>query len=140
MILAVALAHVAEGMAMETLLGTEHVEDLGGREHGEELVVIGLLDLLQLKLHLVALLHQLLATGIVSGLHTALLTHLAEDGTLLLLHLTEEGEELGALLGSEPSLLGDKLLHLGLELLRRELLGFIGLTDRHTRQEKHHAD
>ena len=139
------LAPVGEGPAVETVLGTNHIEDLRGGEDGEELVVIGLLDLLQLQLHLIVLLHQFLAAGIVGGLDTALLPHLSEDGPLLLLHLTVDGEELGSLIGSEVGLLGDELLHLGLKLLRREflgrgVLGLVGQRDQHTRQEEHHAD
>ena len=139
-VLAEALPHVSEGLAMELLFGTKDIEDLGGREDGEELVVIGLLDLLQLQLHLVALLHQPLAAGIVGGLDTTLLAHPSEYGALLLLHLTVKREELGTLFGGKTGLLGDKLLHLSLELLRRELLGLIGLTDQDARQKEHHAD
>lgn len=132
--------HIPKQAATITVLSPDDVKDLRGRYHTKELVVIGLLDLLQLQLHLVMLLDQALATGIVGGLHTAFLAHLPEDGTLLLLHLAVDGEELGALVGCQSGLLGDKLLHLSLELLGRELLGLIGLTDQNACQEEHHAD
>lgn len=139
MILTEVLPHVAEGLTVKALFGTKDIEDLRSREDGKELVMIVLLNLLQLQLNLVAFLNKSLTAGIVGRLHTPLLPHLAEDSTLLALHLTEEREELGALIGREPRLLGDKLLHLGLELLRRELLRFIGLTDKRACQEEHHA-
>ena len=139
------LAPVREGTSMKAILSAKHIEDLRGREDGEELIVISLLNLLQLQLHLITLLHQLLTTGIVGGFYTTFLPHLSEDGTLLLLHLTVDGEELGSLIGSEVGLLGNELLHLSLELLGRELLRrgvlwLFGQTDQHTRQEVHHAD
>ena len=134
------LAPVREGTSMKAILSAKHIEDLRGREDGEELIVISLLDLLQFQFHLITLLNKPLATGIIGRLNTTFLTHFSEYSTLLLLHLTKEREELGTLIGTKTSLLSDKLLHLSLELLRRELLGFICLTDRETNQENHHAD
>ena len=120
------LAPVPEGTAMEAILGLDDIIDLGGGQHAEELVVIGLLDVLQLNLIDIALLHALLTLSLIDGFDLALLLDLTLDGALLLVHLTKQREELGGLFRRETGFLGDKLLHLRLELLRGELLGLIG--------------
>ena len=88
--------------------------------------MIGLLDVLQLNLIDIALLYALLTLSLIDGLDLTLLLDLTLDGALLLVHLTEQREELGGLFRRETGFLGDKLLHLRLELLRGELLGLIG--------------
>ena len=131
------LTPVPEGASMETILGLDDIIDLRGGQHAEELVVIGLLDVLQLNLIDIALLHALLTLGLIDGLDLALLLDLTLDGALLLVHLTKQREELGGLFRRETGLLGDKLLHLRLELLRGELLRLVS-KGRYT-QEKHYT-
>ena len=87
--------------------------------------MIGLLDVLQLQLIDIALLHTFLALGLIDRLDLTFLLDLTLDGTLLLMHLTEQREELGCLLWRQTGFLGDKLLHLRLELLRGELLRLV---------------
>ncbi len=117
----VALSPVPECTAMETFLCLYHLKHLRGRKHIEEFLVVGLLYLFHFQFRSITALNQFTAGSIVDGLNKAFLSHLLKDGPLLLLHLTVQREELRTLVGSKPCLLGDKLLHLCLELLRREL-------------------
>ena len=114
---------ILEGTAMETGLGTKDLIDLRGGDHTKELLVVILMKTDLLEFEFIAPLDGLTTRGLVRGLVLAQLFHLLVDDTLFLLHLTIEREELSALLGREPCLLGDKLLEVGLEFLRREFLG-----------------
>ena len=120
------LSEVPDGKPMELVLGNDHIVDLGGRKHLEELIVISLYDATLLQFQLIALLYGLLTSCLVGRLVPTHILHLIPDGALLLLHLPVKREELGSLFGCQRSLLGDKLLHVGLELLGRELLGIMG--------------
>ena len=124
--LSVTLSPIPESPTVEPFLGYQDIKYLRWTNHTEKLLMIELLDLLLFQLIGVAPLHELTTGGIVDGLDKTFLPHLLEDGPLLLLHLPKQGEELRSLLRSQIGLLGDKLLHLCLELLRRELLGFLG--------------
>ena len=93
--------------------------------------MIGLLDVLQLQLIDIALLHTFLALHLIDGLDLTLLLDLHLDGTLLLVHLTKQREELGSLLGRQTGFLGDKLLHIRLE----RQTGFLGDKLLHIRLE-----
>ena len=123
--LSVTLSPVPESPAVEPFLGYQDIKYLRWTNHTEKLLMIELLDLLLFQLIGVAPLYELATGGIVDRLGKAFLPHLLEDGPLLLLHLPEQGEELRSLLRGQIGLLGDKLLHLGLELLRRELPVFL---------------
>ena len=114
---------ILEGTAMETGLGTKDLIDLRGGDHTKELLVVILMKTDLLEFEFIAPLDGLTTRGLVRGLVLAQLFHLLVDDTLFLLHLTIERKELSALLGREPCLLGDKLLEVGLEFLRREFLG-----------------
>ena len=120
------LSEVPDGKPMKLVLGNDHIVDLGGRKHLEELIVISLYDATLLQFQLIALLYGLLTSSLVGRLVSAHILHLIPNGALLLLHLPVEWEELGSLFGCQRSLLGDKLLHVGLELLWREFLGIVG--------------
>ena len=123
--LSVTLSPIPESPAVEPFLGNQDIKYLRWTNHTEKLLMIELLNLLLFQLIGVAPLHELATGSIVDRLGKAFLPHLLEDRTLFLLHLPEQGEELGCLLRGQIGLLGDKLLHLCLELLRRELLGFL---------------
>ena len=84
--------------------------------------MITLTDALLLEFEFVALLNSLPTCFLVGGLVFTQFLHLLIDCALLTLHLTVDGEELRCLVGCETGLLSDKLLEIGLELLRRELL------------------
>ena len=111
---------------METVLRLNDVIYLRSGQHTEEFIVIGLLDVLQLQLIDVALLHAFFALRLIDRLDLAFFLDLTLDGTLLLVHLTEQWKELSSFLRRETGLLGDKLLHLRLEFLRGEFLRFVG--------------
>ena len=138
-VLSVTLSPIPESPTVEPFFGYQDIKYFRRTDHTEKLLMIELLDLLLLQLTGVTPLHELATGGIVDRLGKTLLPHLLEDGPLLLLHLPEQGEELRSLLSGQTGLLGDKLLHLGLELLRRELPGFLSLCH-DTRQEEHHTD
>ena len=125
MFVVVTLSPIPESPAVEPFLGNQDIKYLRWTNHTEKLLMIELLDLLLFQLIGVTPLHKLATAGIIDRLDKAFLPHLLEDGTLLLLHLPEQGEELGCLFRGQIGLLGDKLLHLGLELLRREFPGFL---------------
>ena len=116
------LVPAAQHLAVEAVLSIQDVIELGGRDDAEELVVVGLLDALELKVVLVALADVLLAAFLVGGLAEAQLALALVDSALLGLHLLVVGEELSCLLRCEAGFLGDELLEVGLELLRREFL------------------
>ena len=120
------LSEVPNGKPMELVLGNNHIVDLGGRKHLEELIVISLYDAALFQLQFITFLYGLLTASLVGRLIPAHILHLIPDGALLLLHLPVKWEELGSLFGCQRSLLGDKLLHVGLEFLGRELLGIMG--------------
>ena len=123
--LSVTLSPVPESPAVEPFLGYQDIKYLRWTNHTEKLLMIELLNLLLFQLIGVAPLHELATGSIVDRLGKAFLPHLLEDGPLFLLHFPEQREELRSLLRGQIGLLGDKLLHLCLELLRRELLGFL---------------
>ena len=102
---------------MESALGDNHIVHLGCRQHLEELIVVSLDDTALLQLQLVALLNGLTTGSLISRFVTTQILHLVPYGTLLMLHLPVDGEELRSLIGCERCLLGDKCLHVGLELL-----------------------
>ena len=123
-------APLLEGIAMELVLGEDDTIDFLGREDAEEFVVIALQHLLQLYLLTVALLDSLLEGSLVSRLVLTSLLHLIINLALLLLHLPIEREEFLGFLRRELCLFRDILLHIGLELLRRELLGIMSTNRR----------
>ena len=123
-------APLLEGIAMELVLGEDDPIDFLGREDAEEFVVIALQHLLQLYLLTVALLDSLLEGSLVSRLVLTSLLHLIINLALLLLHLPIEREEFLGFLRRELCLFRDILLHIGLELLRRELLGIMSTNRR----------
>lgn len=123
-------APLLEGIAMELVLGEDDPIDFLGREDAEEFVVIALQHLLQLYLLTVALLDSLLEGNLVGRLVLTSLLHLIINLALLLLHLPVEREEFLGFLGRELCLFRDILLHIGLELLRRELLGIMSTNRR----------
>ncbi len=123
--LSVTLSPIPESPAVEPFLGYQDIKYLRWTNHTEKLLMIELLNLLLFQLIGVAPLHELATGSIVDRLGKAFLPHLLEDGPLFLLHFPEQREELRSLLRGQIGLLGDKLLHLCLELLRRELLGFL---------------
>ena len=123
-------APLLEGIAMELVFGEDDTIDFLGREDAEEFVVIALQHLLQLYLLTVALLDSLLEGSLVSRLVLTSLLHLIINLALLLLHLPIEREEFLGFLGRELCLFRDILLHIGLELLRRELLGIMSTNRR----------
>ncbi len=108
---------VPDGSPVELGLCDDDVVHLRGGKHFKELVVVSLNDTSLFQLQFVALLYCLLDGGLISRFVPAQVLHLIPDGTLLLLHLPVEGEELGNLLGGELGFFGNKLLHVGLELL-----------------------
>ena len=121
----VTLSPISKSPTVEPFLGYQDIKYPRWTNNTEKLLMIELLDLLLLQLIGVTPLHELATGGIIDRLNKTFLTHLLEDGTLLLLHFPEQGEELRSLLRGQIGLLGDKLLHLGLELLRRELPVFL---------------
>ena len=123
-------APLLEGIAMELVFGEDDTIDFLGREDAEEFVVIALQHLLQLYLLTVALLDSLLEGSLVSRLVLTSLLHLIINLALLLLHLPIEREEFLGFLRRELCLFRDILLHIGLELLRRELLGIMSTNRR----------
>ena len=123
-------APLLEGIAMELVLGEDDPIDFLGREDAEEFVVIALQHLLQLYLLTVALLDSLLEGSLVSRLVLTSLLHLIINLALFLLHLPVEREEFLGFLRRELCLFRDILLHIGLELLRRELLGIMSTNRR----------
>ena len=123
-------APLLEGIAMELVLGEDDTIDFLGREDAEEFVVIALQHLLQLYLLTVALLDSLLEGSLVSRLVLTSLLHLIINLALFLLHLPVEREEFLGFLRRELCLFRDILLHIGLELLRRELLGIMSTNRR----------
>ena len=123
--LSVTLSPIPESPAVEPFLGYQDIKYLRWTNHTEKLLMIELLNLLLFQLIGVAPLHELATGSIVDRLGKAFLPHLLENGPLFLLHFPEQREELRSLLRGQIGLLGDKLLHLCLELLRRELLGFL---------------
>ena len=123
-------APLLEGITMKFVLGENDAIDFLGWEHAEELVVIALQNLLQLYLLTVALLDSLLEGSLVSRLVLTSLLHLIINLALLLLHLPIEREEFLGFLRRELCLFRDILLHIGLELLRRELLGIMSTNRR----------
>lgn len=123
-------APLLEGIAMELVFGEDDPIDFLGREDAEEFVVIALQHLLQLYLLTVALLDSLLEGNLVGRLVLTSLLHLIINLALLLLHLPVEREEFLGFLGRELCLFRDILLHIGLELLRRELLGIMSTNRR----------
>ena len=123
-------APLLEGIAMELVFGEDDTIDFLGREDAEEFVVIALQHLLQLYLLTVALLDSLLEGSLVSRLVLTSLLHLIINLALLLLHLPVEREEFLGFLRRELCLFRDILLHIGLELLRRELLGIMSTNRR----------
>ena len=125
MFVVVTLSPIPECPAVEPFLGYQDIKYLRWTNHTEKLLMIELLDLLLFQLIGVTPFHKLATAGIIDRLDKAFLPYLRKDGALLLLHLPEQGEELGCLFRGQIGLLSDKLLHLGLELLRRELPGFL---------------
>ena len=123
-------APLLEGIAMELVFGEDDTIDFLGREDAEEFVVIALQHLLQFYLLTVALLDSLLEGSLVSRLVLTSLLHLIINLALLLLHLPIEREEFLGFLRRELCLFRDILLHIGLELLRRELLGIMSTNRR----------
>ena len=123
-------APLLEGIAMELVLGEDDTIDFLGREDAEEFVVIALQHLLQFYLLTVALLDSLLEGSLVSRLVLTSLLHLIINLALFLLHLPVEREEFLGFLRRELCLFRDILLHIGLELLRRELLGIMSTNRR----------
>ena len=123
-------APLLEGIAMELVFGEDDTIDFLGREDAEEFVVIALQHLLQFYLLTVALLDSLLEGSLVSRLVLTSLLHLIINLALFLLHLPVEREEFLGFLGRELCLFRDILLHIGLELLRRELLGIMSTNRR----------
>ena len=123
-------APLLEGIAMELVFGEDDTIDFLGREDAEEFVVIALQHLLQLYLLTVALLDSLLEGSLVSRLVLTSLLHLIINLALFLLHLPVEREEFLGFLRRELCLFRDILLHIGLELLRRELLGIMSTNRR----------
>ena len=123
-------APLLEGIAMELVFGEDDTIDFLGREDAEEFVVIALQHLLQLYLLTVALLDSLLEGSLVGRLALTRLLHLIINLALLLLHLPIEREEFLGFLRRELCLFRDILLHIGLELLRRELLGIMSTNRR----------
>ena len=123
-------APLLEGIAMELVFGEDDTIDFLGREDAEEFVVIALQHLLQLYLLTVALLDSLLEGNLVGRLVLTSLLHLIINLALLLLHLPIEREEFLGFLRRELCLFRDILLHIGLELLRRELLGIMSTNRR----------
>ena len=123
-------APLLEGIAMELVFGEDDTIDFLGREDAEEFVVIALQHLLQFYLLTVALLDSLLKGSLVSRLVLTSLLHLIINLALFLLHLPVEREEFLGFLGRELCLFRDILLHIGLELLRRELLGIMSTNRR----------
>ena len=123
-------APLLEGIAMELVLGEDDPIDFLGKEDAEEFVVIALQHLLQLYLLTVALLDSLLEGSLVSRLVLTSLLHLIINLALFLLHLPVEREEFLGFLRRELCLFRDILLHIGLELLRRELLGIMSTNRR----------
>ena len=112
----------AEFHAEEAVLGLQDVIELGCWNDTQELVVVGLLYLLQLEVNLVMLADGLGTAFLVGRLLEAKLALTLVDGALFLLHLPEKGEEAGSLLIGEVSSLSDELLLLCVELRRVELL------------------
>ena len=123
-------APLLEGIAMELVFCEDDTIDFLGREDAEEFVVIALQHLLQLYLLTVALLDSLLEGSLVSRLVLTSLLHLIINLALFLLHLPVEREEFLGFLRRELCLFRDILLHIGLELLRRELLGIMSTNRR----------
>ena len=123
-------APLLEGIAMELVFGEDDTIDFLGREDAEEFVVIALQHLLQLYLLTVALLDSLLEGSLVCRLVLTSLLHLIINLALFLLHLPIEREEFLGFLRRELCLFRDILLHIGLELLRRELLGIMSTNRR----------
>ena len=65
------LSEVPDGKPVELVLGNDHIVDLGGRKHLEELIMISLYDATLLQLQLIALLYGLLTSSLVGRLvHT----------------------------------------------------------------------
>ena len=123
-------APLLEGIAMELVFGEDDTIDFLGREDAEEFVVIALQHLLQFYLLTVALLDSLLKGSLVNRLVLTSLLHLIINLALFLLHLPVEREEFLGFLRRELCLFRDILLHIGLELLRRELLGIMSTNRR----------
>ena len=123
-------APLLEGIAMELVFGEDDTIDFLGREDAEEFVVIALQHLLQLYLLTVALLDSLLEGSLIGRFVLTRLLHLIINLALLLLHLPIEREEFLGFLRRELCLFRDILLHIGLELLRRELLGIMSTNRR----------
>ena len=113
---------VTEQSAVILILSLDDIKYFRGGKHAEELVVIGLLDALQLQLDLIPLLNHFLAGFLVCRLNLLLCHHLVVECTLLLLHLPEHREEGSGFPRSQTGFLGNILLHVGLEFLRRESL------------------
>ena len=138
-VLSVTLTPIPESPTVEPFLSYQDIKYLRWANHAEKFLMIGLLDLLLFQLTGVTPLYKLATSSIVDRLGKTFLPHLLEDGPLFLQHLPVQGEELRSLLSGQTCLLGDKLLHFCLELLRRELPGFLSL--RHdAQQEAHHTD
>lgn len=123
--LSVTLTPIPESPTVEPFLGYQDIKYLRRTNYCEKFLMIELLNLLLFQLTGVTPLHEFAAGSIVDRLRKTFLPHLLEDGTLLLLHLPIQGEELRSLLRGQIGLLGDKLLHLSLKLLWRELPGFL---------------
>ena len=121
----VTLSPISKSPTVEPFLGYQDIKYLRRTNYCEKFLMIELLNLLLFQLTGVTPLHEFAAGSIVDRLRKTFLPHLLEDGTLLLLHFPEQGEELRSLLSSQACLLGDKLLHLSLKLLWRELPGFL---------------
>ncbi len=84
--------------------------------------MVSLLNALQLQIVFIALTDSFLATFLISRFSPPQLSLAVIDCTLLGLHLFVDGKEFCSFLRCQTSLPGDKLLQVGLELLRRELL------------------
>ena len=97
--------------------------------------MIRLKDTLQLQLQFITLLDRFLALSLLSRLYLSQFHHLVIHVTLLGLHLTVKREELCGLLRRQTGLLGNKLLQIRLELLRRELVLWLCGIDTQYHQE-----
>ena len=115
----------AEQLSVESVFGSDYAENLGCGQYFHEALMIFLLQLLHLDVIVVAQRYSFGACLVVVRVHMAQASVLPEEGKLLLTHLSVYGEEGGSFFRGQPSLGGDELLQIGLELCRVEMMVFL---------------